>query len=211
VDDAKAAVAVLASRPEVDPRRIVVVGHSLGGYVAPRIASGDRQVAGLVILAGSTRPMEESVVEQTKYLAGLDGTVNEAEKGAIAAAEKAEKEIRSPRLAAGETVNFLDSPTPASYWLDLRSYHPGQLAATLHIPMLILQGGRDYQVGRADFQGWKSALAGRKDVAFRTYPKLNHLFMSGNGPPSPADYAKAGHVDHRVISDIATWVKTLPR
>jgi len=211
VEDARAAVALLASRPEVDPHRIVILGHSLGGYVAPRIAAGDPQVAGLVILAGSTRPMEELIVEQVKYLAALDGTVDAAEKSGIAAAEKAEKQIQDPKLTAGQTVSVLGSSTPASYWLDLRPYHPGAVAATLHIPMLILQGRRDYQVGRADFQGWKSALAGRGDVTFKMYPNLNHLFMRGSGPPSPADYTKAGHVDQHVISDIATWVKTLAR
>ena len=39
---------------------------------------------------------------------------------------------------------------PAPYWLDLRDYRPAELAATLDLPIVLLQGGRDYQVTVAD-------------------------------------------------------------
>jgi len=51
IDDTIAAIVTLANTPRIDPTRIVVVGHSLGGLVAPRIAAADRRVAGLVVLA----------------------------------------------------------------------------------------------------------------------------------------------------------------
>nr|MDQ3323939.1 hypothetical protein [Acidobacteriota bacterium] len=73
-------------------------------------------------------------------------------------------------------------------------------------PILILQGERDYQVTMTDFQNWKNALGNRKSVTFKTYAKLNHLFMSGEGTPSPADYEKTNHVSAEVISDIAAWI-----
>ncbi|MGC2620108.1 MAG: alpha/beta fold hydrolase, partial [Acidobacteriaceae bacterium] len=63
VDDARAAVALLATHADIDPQRIFVLGHSLGAMLAPRIAQGDKQVAGLIIMAGPTRPFEQVLVE----------------------------------------------------------------------------------------------------------------------------------------------------
>ena len=91
---------------------------------------------------------------------------------------------------------------PASYWLDLRDYHPAQVASTLKMPMLILQAERDYQVTMDDFDGWKKALAGHKNVTFRSYPKLNHMFLEGQGVSSDEEYVKPGHVPGVVVEDI---------
>ena len=55
--------------PGVDPARVYLVGHSLGGYLAPRIAARDGKLAGVVVLAGNTRPLEDLIVEQLDYLA----------------------------------------------------------------------------------------------------------------------------------------------
>lgn len=100
---------------------------------------------------------------------------------------------------------------PAAYWLDLRGYNPAYEAAKIKRPMLILQGGRDYQVTKEDFKNWKEALASRKEVKFKLYPQLNHLFIPGKGKIMPAEYNKAGHVAEVVIEEIGSWIKTISR
>ncbi|MGD0694395.1 MAG: alpha/beta fold hydrolase [Terriglobia bacterium] len=211
VDDARAAAALLAQQPEIDPKRIFVLGHSLGGTLAPRIAQGDPQVAGLIIMAGTTRPLEKVVVEQLKYIASLNGPITPESQKQIDAAEQMAKEVESPNLAASATIDLLGSKIPGSYFLDLRDYHPAEVAAQLKIPMLILRGERDYQVTMEDFDGWKKALAGNPRVAFKLYPGLFHLFMpsstAGTGLGSPRDYEKPSHVSEPVIRDIASWVE----
>jgi hypothetical protein len=96
---------------------------------------------------------------------------------------------------------------PDGYWKDLDAYRPAQVAATLRIPMLILQGERDYQVTEADLQGWRAALAGRRNVTIKSYPSLNHLFMAGEGKATPAEYERPGQVAEFVLDDIAAWVE----
>ena len=81
-----------------------------------------------------------------------------------------------------------------AYWLDLRDQQPVDAARSLDRPILVLQGERDYQVTMNDFAGWKQALAGRKDVTFKSYPKLNHFFVAGEGRSAPEEYKKPGHV-----------------
>jgi hypothetical protein len=210
VEDARAAAALLAALPEVDPKRVYVLGHSLGGMLAPRIAEGDAHVAGIIIMAGTTRPFGVVLVDQVKYLASLQGQPSEEVQKQIQAAEEAAKQIDSPALTANVTVNVLGASVPGSYFLDLRSYAPAETAARLKIPILVLQGERDYQVTHADFEGWRKALGGKPRVTFKLYPSLTHLFMPssapGSGPGTPADYDQPGHVAEAVIADIADWL-----
>jgi hypothetical protein len=73
--------------------------------------------------------------------------------------------------------------------------------------MLILQGGRDYQVTVPDdLARWRDALADRPEVAIRIHPDANHLFFTGRGRSTPAEYARSGHVDAEVVGEIATWL-----
>jgi dienelactone hydrolase len=83
MDDARAAVALLAARPDIDPNQIYILGHSEGGTLAPRIASGDKQVAGIVVAAGAVRPLQDLIVAQSKYIAGLPGADKEQLKKQI--------------------------------------------------------------------------------------------------------------------------------
>ena len=73
--------------------------------------------------------------------------------------------------------------------------------------MLILQGERDYQVTMEDFKKWNAALGGRSNVTLKSYPGLNHLFIAGTSRSTPLEYDQLGHVDERVIDDIASWIK----
>jgi len=87
------------------------------------------------------------------------------------------------------------------------AYDPVKTARDLTLPMLILQGGRDYQVTMEDFRGWEEGLTGQDRVYFKFYPDLNHLFISGTGKSTSAEYKKPGNVAQVVIKDIAEWAK----
>jgi len=203
VDDALAAVALLRTTAGIAPQRVFVLGHSLGGTLAPRIGLADPQIAGLVVLAGATRPLPDLVLEQTAYLANLDGSISPDEQQSLDEIKRQVDQINDPALAS-QTGTLLDAPI--SYWLDLRNYHPAETATAVKAPMLILQGARDYQVTTEDLEGWKKALSSRDNVQFKLYPALNHLFMTGEGKSTPAEYDVAGHVAEEVVADTAAWI-----
>jgi uncharacterized protein len=99
---------------------------------------------------------------------------------------------------------------PAPYWLDLRGYHPVSVAAALGKPMLLLQGGRDYQATISDdLARWEAGLAGRPGVTIRVYPADNHFFFAGSGLSAPAEYEPVQHVDPAVVADIGKWLTTV--
>jgi dienelactone hydrolase len=191
VDDAVRAAALLRKQPEIDARRVFVLGHSQGGYMAPRIAKADPELAGIIVIAGNVRPLEELVVEQTEYLMRLKGDLSESDQA----------QLNTLRVDPWKLLPGIND----AYKADLKGYDPAALAATTQTPMLILQGERDYQVTLKDFNLWKAALASRGHVTMRTYPKLNHLFIVGEGKSTPDEY-KNGHVAAEVIEDIAKWL-----
>jgi hypothetical protein len=204
---ALAAVELLRDHRAVSDAGIFVLGHSLGGTVAPRVAASEPSVAGLILIAGGAQPLHWVIVRQVRYLASLRPETQAASEPVIEALSEKARRVDSPDLSPSTPAEELPLGAPASYWLDLRDYDPAALAATLGRPMLILQGGRDYQVTVADdLARWQAALAGQAEVTIKVYPELNHLFAPGSGPSSPAEYEPAQHVDATVIADIASWL-----
>ena len=209
IDDALAAIRLARRLPEVDPRRVVVAGHSLGGMLAPRIAEMDGRLAGTILLAGAAdESLPEMIERQFAYLRTLEGT----DTTALSAQQRA----MAPALARVRALAPADSTdpapllgAPAAYWLDLAAYSPLETARRLRVPLLVVQGARDYQAGDRAFARWQSELGHRSDVAFRLYPTLNHLFIAGTGPGNPTEYGVPGQVADVLLDDVAAWVKAL--
>ncbi|MFC4728063.1 serine aminopeptidase domain-containing protein [Coralloluteibacterium thermophilus] len=205
VDDALAAVALLRAHEAIDPARVFVLGHSLGAQMAPRIGARAPEVAGLILAAAPARPLQDVYVAQIALLAGLDGETSAEEQAAIddaraRAAAVADLTADSP---AGENLLGL----PGAYWVDLRDYDPVETARGLPQPLLVLQGGRDYQVTPDDdYARWQAAFGDDPRATLRLHPALNHLLIAGEGPPGPAEYAQAGTVDGALLDDVAAWI-----
>jgi uncharacterized protein len=211
VPAATAAIELLQRTREADPSRVFVLGHSEGGTIAPRVAAAEPSVAGLVIMAGGTEPLHWAAVRQLRYIASLNPGQAAASGPAIEAITRQAQLVDSPDLSDTTPDNELPFGAPAAYWLDLRGYDPAATAAALGQPVLVVQGGRDYQVTvQDDLPSWQAALAGRPDVTIRVYDADNHLFFPGGGPSTPAEYEPAQHMDPAVVADIAGWL-TQPR
>ncbi len=208
IDDAVRALALLRAQPETDPKRVFILGHSLGGYAVPRIARLDgNKLAGAILLAANARRIEDVSIAQAEAMVAAKGGPSADEKLRIEAMKKDAAQVRALD-AAGKHPGILLG-LPAEYFLDLKRYDAVTEAKRLGLPMLILQGDRDFQVTMTDFNLWKSGLAGTKNITLHDYPTLNHLFLSGDGPSSPAEYQKGGNVSQTVIEDVAAWIKRI--
>jgi dienelactone hydrolase len=196
VHDAAQAAALARTEPEVDPKRVFVLGFGVGGFIAPRIAGDDGKLAGLILLGAPEHSLEDWIMETAESLNLTPKRLDEV-KQHVAKVKK---------LEAGDTDLGPQMGLPVAYWLDLKGYDPAGDAKKLGVPMLILQGGRDFQVGPVEFDAWKTAMAGRNSVAVKSYPALNHLFVAGEGKSTEEEYRKPGHVSAEVIDDIAKFV-----
>jgi uncharacterized protein len=207
IDDALAALSLLRSTPKVDSSRVFLLGHSLGGMLVPRIQALDDEIAGCIVAAGSTRPLEDIIDDQFRYIFSLEGTISEENEVRLRELAQQVARVKDAGLSPDTPSAELPLGIPAAYWLDLRGYHPAEAARGMTCRILILHGGRDYQVTSDDFEGWKDALSSRENGRFRLYPKLNHLFIEGDGRSTPAEYETAGHVAESVVEEIAAWIK----
>lgn len=206
IDDVLAAVEFAQSRSEIDSEQIYLAGHSLGGMLIPRIAPQTPTVAGYVILAAPARPLEDLIVEQNSYILSTDHI----------AEDSAKEQLRQQTEAMASNVKSLSAEStfsskelfnlPASYWLDLQNYHQLTEAAKMNEPLLVLQGGRDYQVTKTDFQLWQDALSDQPNVTFQYYDNLNHFFMTGTGKSIPEEYQVKGTLCDKVSQDMANFI-----
>jgi dipeptidyl aminopeptidase/acylaminoacyl peptidase len=204
IEDAVRAIALARRQPEADPSRVFVLGHSLGGYAVPRIARQDGKLAGAIVLAGNARHIEDVSLAQTEFLLKAKGGASPDEQKRVELMKAEAAKVRSLVAANDNSPILLGLPT--AYFLDLKGYDPAAEGRRLAIPMLFLQGERDFQVTLEDLDLWKAGLTGGKNITFHTYSSLNHLFIAGEGPPSPMEYRKPGNVAQAVIDDVAGWV-----
>ncbi|WP_410784891.1 alpha/beta hydrolase family protein [Kribbella sp. C-35] len=191
-----AAVRLLAEHVD----RVVLVGHSMGGKIAPRIAAEEPLVAGVVIMAGDTEPMQHAAVRVMRYLAQTNPEVVSPETVALFERQAVAADNVSPDTPAAD----LPFGAPASFWLDQRAYDPVVTAAKLDVPILVLQGGRDYQVTVADdLPAWREGLP---DATIKILDADNHVFFAGHGQSTMADYQVPGHLDPAVVTTIVDWL-----
>ena len=208
IDDALYAVQLLRHTPGIDLGGIYVLGHSLGATLAPRIGQQDPSIAGLIVMAGMARPLEDTILDQYTYLYGLTGSMSDAHKTELDELRAKVARVKDPNLSDQVPAKDLPLGVHPAYWLNLRGYQPPEVAKSLAMRMLVLQGGRDYQVTAADdFPAWQRALAEKGNATFKLYPKLSHLFIAGEGPSTPQAYFVEGHVTEEVIQDIARWIR----
>lgn len=186
VEDAVSACQLAASLPFIDKRKVFIAGHSLGGLLAPLIATRCPSVTGLILLAAPSRPQDDILKEQIRYLGSLNGNTDE-------------------KLLAQQYQQIKAAATQI-YWDYLDKYAPVMTACSLSVPMLFLQGERDYQVTMQDFAMWKLGMFGKTNATFQSYPTLNHCFMEGTGKSTPMEYNHPARVYGKVMEDIAKWV-----
>ncbi len=181
VPSALAAIALLKRQSTVDAERIFVVGHSMGGRIAPRVAAADPSVAGLVIMAGDNQPMHHAAARVARYVASI--SPDSIPRGALDAADRRAALVDGADLSPDTPAAELPFGWSGSYWLDLRADDPVARAAAIAKPILILQGARDYQVTVADdLAAWRAGLADRRDVTIERLRSGRPLVLPRRGP-----------------------------
>jgi dienelactone hydrolase len=203
IEDALLALRLARRTAGVDSSRVYLLGHSLGGLVGPEIAQRDGRLAGLILLAAPARDMAAVVMDQLTYLATLPINAAAASQAQLRTFQEQVKALQAG--TAADTALVMGAPV--GYWRDLMRRRPVEVARGLRIPLLVLHGARDYQVPEREHQLWVSGMAERANVTVALFPGLNHLFMTGTGQPTPAEYAQPGHVAPEVLDAIVRWVR----
>ncbi len=210
IDDALEAVKFArlnAKRYNIDTNKIFILGHSLGAAMMPRVALRDNRLAGIVIMAGFTRKFEDILVDQYEYIFKLDDDFSVEEQAEVNKLKAQINNYLSAELDADTDPSTLPMGMNGAYALDLRSYNPSETVKSVKMPIFVIQGERDYQVTVEDFNGWKSVLKDNPKASFKLYPKLNHLFMYGEGKSIPSEYVDGNNINKEFVADLIEWIK----
>ena len=212
IQDAIAAGRLLREDSRIDPERIYLLGHSLGGMLAPRIASeSDGLFAGIILANGSNHSLLDILLRQlTDALEDMPQAQQEGYRAMLAQASESAGALRA--MTAGEALSTAILGQSAYYYWEM-AQHPtaAEYLQALAIPTLIINGGLDFQVNaREGREGWEAALD--MDAPWLTclWPEVNHLLMRPEADASIAgtadEYNQACTVDDAVTQAIADFI-----
>ena len=209
IDDAVLAVKLLKRVRVVDPGRIFLLGHSMGAMLAPRIDAEGADVCGLILMAGTPYRLEDIVLRQLKQAGGgpVLGTILKHQYKKYSRLfsglyQLSEEEARQKKFGG---------KLPLTYFQDMGRRTAADYLLESEKPVLILQGGKDFQVlPEEDFRRFRELLAGRSGTEFKLYPGLNHLFVEGiysDILKASKEYGVERHIGDEVTGDIAAFIR----
>jgi pimeloyl-ACP methyl ester carboxylesterase len=228
--DVEAGVEFLKSRSkQVDPHKIGLIGHSEGGVIAAMVAARRRDVAFIVMMAGTGVSGSETSLAQGAALLRAAG----APEAAIARNQAIERQVldivkgendpkvREQKLQAMAAQLSAQAPAKAaamanqfkmaasSWYHFFAMYDPASALAKLTCPVLALDGELDVQVDPSiNLPAIIKALeaGGNKDYEIVKFPKLNHLFQTAK-TGLPAEYATIEETIAPVaLETISDWI-----
>lgn len=210
IEDAVMATESLRKDPRIDRDRIFIVGHSMGGMLAPRIDAEGGCFRGIIMMAGSPYRMEDIVIRQLQQTSGSNAILRwivNLEYKIFARKfdnlyQMSDEEAQKKKFAGNLSLYYFKEmglKTASQYLLEHEK------------PILILQGGMDFQVlAEDDFRKFQEELAGRNNTSFKLYPQLNHCFVQGiynDILKAQKEYSVERHIPEEVPNDIAEFIK----
>jgi pimeloyl-ACP methyl ester carboxylesterase len=222
--DADAGVAYLKTRSEIDPRKIGLIGHSEGGIIAPIVAARNKDVAFIVMMAGTAVPGDQVIVAQMEAIDVANGKKPEdaardaARQREVVRLIETEKDQASLEKKLRETM--AGEATEAQIGMEIRqftsvwfryflTYDPAIALRKVSCPVLAINGSLDKQVlPEQNLPVIRKALqeGGNKHFEVDELPGLNHLFQTAK-TGSPAEYAQIEEtMSPAALDKMANWI-----
>lgn len=210
IEDAILATELLRRDSRIDKDNIFIAGHSMGGMLAPRIDAEGGNYKGLILMAGSPRTLGEIMLDQNEEVMrsgkGVLQWYVKTQVVKISAMfegmyELSDEEAKKKKLGNGTTLY---------YFKEMGEHPASEYLLKLEKPVMIMQGEKDFQATlEKDFAAYKELLEDKKNVTFKVYENLNHLFVNsvyGNIMKAMKEYKVEQHIGKNVIKDLADWI-----
>jgi len=211
IQDAILAAEILRNDVRIDAGHVFILGHSMGGMLAPRIDAEGGDFAGIIILAGSPRKLEEIIMDQNDdVLDSLNKLLKVIARKQIAKLSAKLHNIYNLTDEEAQATVVVGRHTTAYYFKEMGEHPAIHYLSATDKPVLILQGDKDFHVSvERDFNAYKELLSDKANVTFKLYSNLNHLFMPyvyGEIRKARKEYKVLQHVNQQVITDISEWI-----
>ena len=210
IEDAILATELLRRDSRIDKDNIFIAGHSMGGMLAPRIDAEGGNYKGLILMAGSPRTLGEIMLDQNEEVMrsgkGVLQWYVKTQVVKISAMfegmyELSDEEAKKKKLGNGTTLY---------YFKEMGEHPASEYLLKLEKPVMIMQGEKDFQATlEKDFAAYKELLEDKKNITFKVYENLNHLFVNsvyGNIMKAMKEYKVEQHIGKNVIKDLADWI-----
>lgn len=213
INDAIYATEMLREDPRIDARNIFVIGHSMGGMLAPRIDSEGGKYRGIIIMSGSPRKVDELILEQNQTL--INGMKGITKRMAQKQLENLRKDFESMYIVRDKEAakRKMTGGVTLYYYKEMNRHPSVDYLKKLQKPMLIMHGEKDFQLDiEKDFEAYKKLLRHNPNVTYKLYENLNHVFVPsvyGTLDMMNKEYDVEQHIGEDVIADIANWIKEM--
>ncbi len=190
-DDVRTELLWLRKQPGIDPRRVGLVGHSEGGFIALVVAASDPSLAAIVVIAGSGVPGEQLNTWQTIQTVTHDPSIAPERRDAEIQKQLADRSDWSPRDTAFVAAD------------------PADFARRVKVPALILQGGSDLHVPPRSAERLAATMraAGARDVTARIIPHLSHTLCPDIiGSIQAWSWLPSRRLSNELLETLTSWL-----
>jgi len=217
VEDAEACTRYLRDRPEVDPQRVFILGHSEGALIAPVVQSRV-PVSGVMLISGHAAPSVEFMDAQ------MDAAMKEIDaatgfKGLLFRLLRVSKSARKKNAALVQRILSSDQAVMkvglakinAKWFREQRAFNVLDYFPQMHCPTLAVTGDRDIQVDPQHVHIMAEHIPG--PVEARVIPEMNHILKVYKGKHTMLgllkEYKKqlGAPLHPEFLSTLADWLR----
>jgi alpha-beta hydrolase superfamily lysophospholipase len=218
VSDPHAAIRFLQSRAEVDPSRIIVLGHSEGGIIGPVLCAEDATISALVICAGTSQKLDEILMQQAKSAREMLSNLTQEQKDKFGVkdtpdpVEVVRKFVEAVKRG-DEYVQIEGHKVYSKWYREHFAHDPLKTIEKVKCPVLIVHGEKDFQVPFSKAIALRDGLekSGNSNVRFLLFPNIDHLLKFEPGQSSELSYVSKMNrtVEPLILKSIASWAKAV--
>jgi len=215
--DATAAVQFVAKQPEVDPKRVYVVGHSEGGVLVPKLLTDVAELRGGVMLAAPHWSIDRVLEEQVSFLREVLTQQGMSETSQNAILSELNRQVAATKgLRAGTYGGGVIGGAPSVYWKSLMDLgdQSAALAAATPKPLMALSGDYDWNVPPRETEDWRRTFSSQDPAVHRAkvLPCITHAMtcIEERDPAKIRPRDITCDVDPRVTQEVIDFLRQHP-
>lgn len=191
IDDIISAVKYLQNRNDINQNKIVVLGHSEGGSIAPVAAQKMPEIAGVIAMAASAIPIDQLFIEQLKF----------QKSPYLEPTKRAFQMLKDNKFPKGGQI----WGGGESYWREWIDYTKNveTIFSTLNKPIFLSQGLTDKnyppEILKTNIKKWEGVANKSKKIIFKNYQNTTHSFLLND----------TTQINETAFVDIINWMNSL--